>query len=135
MTKEPVCCIPGDSVERAAQIMRDESVGSVPVVDTHDDKTLAGIVTDRDLALRVIAEGSDPMTTTVEMVMSRVLVTCREDDDVSKAMSLMAENQLRRIPIVNSKGYLVGIIAQADIATRLEAPEATAQVLEEISES
>jgi CBS domain-containing protein len=134
MTKEPVCCLRGETVERAAQIMKDESVGPVPVVETYEDKTLIGIVTDRDIALRVVAEGRDPMTTTVETVMSRVLETCREEDDVNVAMELMADHQLRRIPIVNDGGQIVGIIAQADIATRLEEPETTAKVVEEISE-
>jgi len=135
MTKEPVCCIPGETVEHVAQIMRDESVGPVPVIQTYEDKTLVGIVTDRDLALHVVAEGKDPMTTTVDMVMSRVLQTCKEDDDIDEAVRLMTDNQIRRIPVVSDDGKIVGIIAQADIATRLEKPGTTAKVVEEISES
>jgi CBS domain-containing protein len=135
MTKEPVCCSRGETVERAAQIMKDESIGPVPVVETYEDKTLIGIVTDRDIALRVVADGLDPMTTSVETVMSRVLETCKESDDVHTAMDLMAEHQVRRIPVVNDSGQIVGIIAQADIATRLEDPENTAKVVEEISET
>ena len=135
MTKDPVCCLPSDTTERAAQIMKDEMVGPVPVVDDHETRQLVGIVTDRDLALNVVAEGRDPMTTTVDMVMSRILVTCREDDDIQKAMDLMAENQVRRIPVVDDEGRIVGIIAQADIATRLSEPEKTAEVVEEISDS
>lgn len=134
MTKDPVCCLPGDTVTDAAQIMKDEIVGSVPVVESHESKRLIGIVTDRDLTLDVLADGRSPATTTVEMVMTGILVKCYEDEDVQKAMDLMGEHQVRRIPIVDRKGRIVGIIAQADIATRVEDPEETAEVVEEISQ-
>ena len=130
MTKDPVCCLPSDSVTEAAQIMKDEIVGSVPVVESHETKRLVGIVTDRDLTLDVLADGRSPATTTVEMVMTGTLVKCYDDENVDKAMDLMGEHQVRRIPIVDRQGSIVGIIAQADIATRVEDPEETAEVVE-----
>ncbi len=135
MTKDPTCCEPGDSVVKVAQIMKREDVGSVPVVDSKSSRKLVGIVTDRDLVLKVIAEGHDPKTTRVEEVMSKELVTCRADDDVDVAMQAMAQFQLRRIPIVDNDDRLVGIISQADVATRVGEPEKTAEVVREISQS
>jgi CBS domain-containing protein len=133
MTVDPVCCLPTDTVEEAAQIMKDEVVGSVPVVESHETRRLVGIVTDRDLTVDVLAEGRSG-TTTVESVMTGMLATCRADDDVECALELMGEYQVRRIPIVDDQNQIVGIIAQADVATRIDDPEETAEVLEEISQ-
>lgn len=133
MTKDPVCCVPADTAVKAARLMRESDVGPIPVVEDGQTKKLVGIVTDRDLALKVVAEGRDPNAVKVEEVMTREPVTCRAEDDLQKAVGLMAERQLRRIPVVDEGGRVVGIIAQADVATRTEAPEKTAGVVEEIS--
>ena len=92
-------------------------------------------MTDRDLALKVVAEGRDPQKTKVEEVMTRKLVTCHADDSVENAMKAMAQYQLRRIPVVDDNNRLVGIISQADVATRVDEPEKTAEVVKEISQS
>ncbi len=134
MTENVVYCSPNDSVARAAQLMKTEDIGPVLIVDNDDSRTLVGIVTDRDLALKIVAEGRDPNTTRVEEVMSKKLVTCRADDDVDVAMNAMAQFQLRRIPVVGDNMSLLGIISQADVATRMDAPEKTAEVVKEISE-
>lgn len=133
MTKEPVCCLPTDTAARAAQLMKDADVGPIPVVENEQSKRLVGIVTDRDLALKVVAEGRDPNAARVEEVMTREPLTCRPEDDARKAVDLMAERQLRRIPVVDEGGKIVGIIAQADVAIKTEAPKETATVVEEIS--
>ena len=104
----------------------------MPVIDSHEKKHLIGIVTDRDLALKVVAEGLDSRKTTVEKVMSGKMVVCKVDDDWQIALDAMAQHQLRRIPVVDEQGRIAGIIAQADVA-RIEEPEATAKVVEEIS--
>jgi len=135
MTDNPVYALPDDTVEKVAQLMKKEDIGPVPVVDDERNKRLVGIVTDRDLALKVVAEGRDPQTTKVEEVMTRKLITCRPDDDVESAMKAMAQYQLRRIPVVDNDDRLVGIISQADVATRVDEPEKTAEVVREISES
>ena len=135
MTENPVYALPDDTVEKVAQLMKKEDIGPVPVVDNEQNKRLVGIVTDRDLALKVVAEGRDPQTTKVEEVMTRKLITCRPEDDVESAMKAMAQYQLRRIPVVDNDDRLVGIISQADVATRVDEPEKTAEVVKEISES
>jgi len=133
MTPDPVCCLGSDTVDQAAQIMKNEDVGPVPIVESHASKKLIGIVTDRDLALKAVAEGRDPHATRIQDVMTRSPMACRADDDLQKALDMMAEHQVRRIPVVDRDGVIVGIIAQADVATRTENPRQTAQVVEEIS--
>jgi CBS domain-containing protein len=113
--------------------MKAQDVGALPVIDSHEKKQLIGIVTDRDLALKVVGEGLDSRKTTVEKVMSAKIVACKIDDDWQIATDAMAKYQLRRIPVVDDQGRIAGIIAQADVATRIEEPEATAKVVEEIS--
>jgi len=135
MTEDLVYCLPDDSVSKAAQLMKKEDIGPVLVVDNEQTKTLIGIVTDRDLALKVVGEGRDAQNTKVSEVMTRKLVTCRADDDVEQAMKAMAQYQLRRIPVVGENMTLVGIISQADVATRVGEPERTAEVVKEISQS
>jgi CBS domain-containing protein len=134
MTREPVCCEPGESVVDVAAMMKREDVGSVPVVESHEDKKLIGIVTDRDLVVKVLAEGSRVDRATVRDAMTSNPASCRENDDVSKAVNLMSERQVRRMPIVDEGGRLTGIIAQADVATRVNRDETTGELVEAISE-
>jgi CBS domain-containing protein len=134
MTEDLVYCLPNDPVSKVAQLMKKEDIGPVLIVDNERDKTLVGIVTDRDLALKVVGEARDPQNTRVEEVMTRKLITCRADDDVESAMNAMAQYQLRRIPVVRDNMKLVGIISQADVATRVDEPEKTAEVVKEISQ-
>ena len=135
MTKNPVCCLPNDSVAKAAGLMKSEDIGSIPVIDNEQTRRLVGIVTDRDLALEIVAEGLDAKSTKVETVMTRKVVTCLADDDLQKALDAMAEHQLRRIPVVDNGNKILGIIAQADVATRVDEPEKTAEMVKEISQS
>lgn len=134
MTENLVFCTPEDTVSKVAQLMKTEDIGPVLIVDNERSKKLVGIVTDRDLALKVVGEGRDPKTTRVEDVMSRKLITCHADDSVENAMKAMAQYQLRRIPVVDDNNGLVGIISQADVATRVDEPERTAEVVKEISQ-
>ena len=134
MTKDPECCLPSDTVMQAAQLMKSEDVGPIPIVESKDERKLTGIVTDRDLAIKVVAEARDPKTTQIEEIMSEGLVTCRENDDIQSVLQLMQDNQVRRIPVVDKGDHLVGIIAQADVATRLRSPKAVGKVVEQISE-
>lgn len=135
MTKNPVCCVPDDSVARAAELMKSENIGSVPVIENQQSQKLVGIVTDRDLALKIVAGTLDAKSTTVETVMTHKVVTCRADDDLQTALDAMAEHQLRRIPVVDNDNKIVGIIAQADVATRADQPEKTAEMVKEISQA
>ena len=134
MTEDVVCCISENTVSEVAQIMKTEDIGPVLIVDNEQSRTLVGIITDRDIVLKVIADGQDPRTTRVGEVMSKKLVTCHPDDNVEIAMKAMAQFQLRRIPVVGENMQLLGIISQADVATRVDEPEETAEVIKEISQ-
>jgi CBS domain-containing protein len=133
MTGSPACCLPFDAVSTAAQSMKEENVGSIPVIDSQLTRRLAGIVTDRDLALQVVAAGRDVNSTKVGDVMTYKVITCHVDDAVQMAVDAMAEHQLRRIPVVDDDYKIVGIISQADVATRVDRPEETAKMVKEIS--
>ena len=135
MSENPICCLPSDPVDVVAQLMVTEDVGSLPVVRDLQTTNLIGIVTDRDLTVRVVAEGRHPKGTAIEEVMTPEPVTCQAEDDIQRVLEIMTEHQVRRVPIVDHNGHLIGIIAQADIATRIAEPEKTAQVVEEISQS
>jgi CBS domain-containing protein len=134
MTKNPVCCLPGDLVAEAAKLMKNGNIGSVPVIENRQTQKLVGIVTDRDLALKIVAEGRDAKSTKVEAVMTRKVMTCLAEDDMQKALDAMSEHQLRRIPIVDNDNKILGIIAQADVATRVNQSEKTAAMVKGISQ-
>ena len=134
MTREPVCCEPADPVTRAAEMMREHDVGSLPVVDSRDSRRLVGIVTDRDLVTKVVAGNRNVASATVRDAMTTEPASCRETDDVERAVSLMADRQVRRMPVVDESGRLSGIIAQADVATRVNRDQTTGKLVEAISE-
>lgn len=134
MTTNPVCAQADDTVVSVAQLMKEQDVGPIPIVDDVTTKRLQGIVTDRDLAMKVVAEGRDPNNTRMRDVMTTDVVTVSQDDDIQTALDAMSQHQLRRILVVDDKENLVGIIAQADIATRMNKPEQTGEVVKEISE-
>ena len=130
MTSNP-CSIDADkSVAYAAKMMRDEDVGYAPIVE---GKRLVGAITDRDIAVKVVAEGKDPQTATVREIASTDLVTVGPEQDVAEALRLMAQNQVRRLPVVEHDGQLVGVLAQADVAQEAD-PVQTGRMVEEISE-
>ena len=135
MTRNPICCLPTDTIECVAQMMKAQDVGSIPVVENPNSKKLVGIITDRDLVLKGVAEGRDCRGSSIAEIMTRNPVTCRERDDVEKAFKAMSDHQVRRLPIVNDNNEIVGIIAQADIATRVEQPNKVAEVVGEISKA
>ena len=133
MTKNPDCCLPTDSVSAVAQRMKKGNVGSIPVIESEQTRKLIGIVTDRDLALQVVADARDVKSTKAADVMTRAMITCRVDDDIQKALDAMAEHQLRRMPVVDKDNNIVGIISQADVAMRVDQPQETAAMVKEIS--
>ncbi len=119
MTENPICCLPEDNVGQAARIMRRERAGSIPVVTDELKKELIGVITDRDLAYKVVGESRDAMRTQVYDVMTAAAVACRADDDVITALLAMQEHQIRRIPVMDNSGRLVGVISDSDIAVRV----------------
>ena len=114
MTARPRAVEPQTSVREAAGLMESEDVGSLPVVQ--DGVRLVGVVTDRDIAIRVVARGLDPESTRVGDIASSELVTLGPDDDLDDALTLMAREQVRRLPVVVREGELVGVVSQADVA-------------------
>ena len=134
MTMDPTCCLVSDPVSRAAEIMKTEDVGSVPVVDDATTKHLVGILTDRDIVLQVVAAGKDAKSAKVEDAMTRNPVTCKPEEDIQNAFDRMSQHQVRRIPVVDGRDRVVGIIAQADLATRLDRPEKLEKAIEDISQ-
>jgi CBS domain-containing protein len=134
MTHEPVCCEPNDAVTRVAELMKTADVGSVPVVESLSSRRLVGIVTDRDLVTKVVAGGHAVAQATARDAMTFNPTSCNEDDDVSRAMTLMSQRQVRRMPVVDGQGRVTGIIAQADVATRMRSDAETGHMVESISE-
>ena len=129
MTSNPSNVEMSSSVVEAARLMKSEDVGSIPV--TEGDR-LVGIVTDRDIAIRVVAEGKDVQSVTVGEIASKDLVTVDPQQELDEALRLMAKHQVRRLPVVEEDGRLVGILAQADVAQQGDDTK-TGQVVEQIS--
>ena len=128
MTADPRSIGKSVSVVEAARLMREQDIGSLPITD---DEQLVGMITDRDITMRVVAEAADPNATSVEDVYSRDLISVEPDNDLEEALGLMARHQVRRLPVVED-GRLVGIVAQAHIA--LSANETkTGELVEAIS--
>jgi CBS domain-containing protein len=124
------CAIDADKpVAYAAQMMKQEDVGLAPIVEGN---RLVGTLTDRDIVTRVIAEGKDPRSVTVREVASTNLVTIDPQQDLDEALRLMASNRVRRLPVVEEDGRLVGVVAQADVAREAKDKQ-TGQLVEEIS--
>jgi len=130
MTSNPSTVEPDKTVVDAARIMKQEDAGVVPVTE---NGRLTGMVTDRDIAIRVVAEGRDPQSTPVREVASKDLVTVDPQQDLDEALRLMAQHQVRRLPVVEEDGRLVGVVAQADVARHGDDTK-TGQVVQEISE-
>lgn len=135
MSKDPRTVTPDLSVREAARLMKDEDVGVLPVVEAQGgDKRLVGMVTDRDIAIRVVAEGRSGDDARVRDIMSGNPRTVRENDNVNDVLELMGREQVRRIPVVNERGNVVGIIAQADLTREARDESKVENTIEQISE-
>jgi CBS domain-containing protein len=131
MTENPRSIGASASVVEAARLMREADIGSLPITD---GEQLVGVITDRDITTRVVAEAADLKTTSVGEVYSRDLISVEPDNDLDEALRLMARHQVRRLPVVED-GRLVGIVAQADVALTLkENEQKTGELVEAISE-
>lgn len=134
MTKNPSCVTPDATVREAAQVMSREDVGIVPVVEGQSNKRLVGVVTDRDIAIRCIAEGKDGTCRVRDVMSTEKLTTCGEGDDVDSLMEAMRAEKVRRIPIVDERGSLVGIVSQADVVRKAHDGQNAERTVERISE-
>jgi CBS domain-containing protein len=133
MTRDPVVVAQSDTVQRAAELMKQYDIGPLPVVDDENSRKLVGIITDRDIVVNVLAQKKDPGKTKLSEVMTYDPVTCRESEPIHEALEKMSSYQIRRIPVADDNNRIVGIIAQADIATRIENPEVAGEVVQEVS--
>lgn len=119
INENPVFCLPEDTADQAARVMRREHIGSIPVVTDEQRRELIGVISDRDLALKVVGESREASRTSVYDVMTNAVIACRDDDDLVSAIMTMEGHSLRRIPVVNFAGRLVGIISHEDVSPRL----------------
>jgi len=131
MTRDVAVVNVTDSVRAAADVLKRLNIGSAPVCN---GRSLVGMITDRDIAVRAVADGRDPVNTPVEQVMTRDVVYCFADQDVQEVADAMAASQVRRMPILNRQHELVGIVSLGDLAVDVADDEMTGEVLEEVSQ-
>lgn len=119
MTKNPIVCTPSTHIRDVARAMKDEDCGSIPVIEEGDGDYIIGMITDRDIVCRIVAEDKYPELETVNQAMSRNVVTVTKDDSLEHCRALMERHRVRRLPVVAENNRLVGIISAADIARHL----------------
>jgi len=130
MTRDPACCSHNATLDEVAKMMVQNDCGEIPIVDSSDRPI--GVITDRDIVVRAVAEGKNPTGHTVESVMTRPVVTVRADAPIEEVVATMERHRIRRVPVVDDGGCCTGIIAQADIAVEA-APEKAAELVREVS--
>src|SRR5262245_14368563 len=130
MTPDPACCSPTTTLDEVAKLMVHNDCGEIPVVDPSDH--IVGVVTDRDIVTRVVAEGKNPTVYTAETCMSGEVVTVPADAPLDQVVMTMEEHQIRRVPVVDEKDSCIGIIAQADVS-RAAKPREVADLVREVS--
>lgn len=129
MTRTPACCSPSDKLDTVAKLMLDHDCGEIPVCD---GTKLVGVITDRDITIRAVAAGKIPATVPVSEVMTKNVYTIAEDAKVNAALDLMNETLVRRLPVVDKSGTIVGIISHADLIAKVPTLK-VARVLKTIS--
>lgn len=131
MTPDPACCTPHTPLDEVAKLMVENDCGEIPVVDTND--RVIGVVTDRDIVCRVVADGKNPVGYTAETCMSQPVVTVDENTPIEDVVATMEKHQIRRVPVVADGGCCAGIISQADVA-RTEPEHEVAELVREVSQ-
>jgi CBS domain-containing protein len=120
MTEHPICCIPSDTVQYVASLMKDKDVGCLPVVDDHSSRRLVGVITDRDVCCRASAEGCNPRETAIEPYITRNVITCLADDELERCLELLRRHGIHRVPVVDKKSRCIGIVGLADVPDSAE---------------
>ena len=134
MTPDPVCCTPDDTAQKVARMLKDQDIGSVPVVLDQVSRKLVGMITDRDLCCNIVAEGKDPITTKIDRIFTLNPVSCRDGENIANCETLMQQHQVRRIPVVDGEDRCIGIVSQADVALK-DKPEKVSKTVTEISKA
>ena len=132
MTESPACCTPDTSLQEVAKMMVDNDCGCIPVVDDEGSKMPVGMITDRDITCRVVANGQNPLDLTAQDAMTSTVISVTPDTSIEDCCNLMEESQIRRVAVVDETGACCGIIAQADIANNA-GERKTAEVVQEVS--
>ena len=132
MSEDPACCTPDANLKDVARLMVENDCGCIPVVENEGSMKPVGVVTDRDITCRCVAEGKNPLDMTAGEVMSSPVVTVDQEESVDDCCALMEENQIRRVPVVDSRGGCCGMVAQADLALKTE-EQKMAEVVQEVS--
>jgi CBS domain-containing protein len=133
MTANPTCCTPDTSLQEVAQMMVECDCGCIPVVDSEDSMRPVGTVTDRDITIRAVAEGMNPLEMTAADIMSSPVVTVTPETSIEEVSRLMGDNQVRRVVVVDERGQCCGMVAQADLALDASS-RVTAEVVEKVSQ-
>ena len=134
MTESPACCGPNDKIEGVARMMVENDCGCIPVTDNAAEGKVVGMITDRDIVTRAVAEGKNPLDLTVRDLMTSDVACVTQDASVEDCITLMEQRKVRRIAVVDDKGSCVGIVAQADIANNTDQRK-TAEVVQEVSKA
>jgi len=121
MTKDPACCMPDSKLTEVARMMMDHDCGQIPVIENQSTGKPVGVVTDRDIVIRAVAQGKDPLDMTAKDVMSSPAVTVTPDTRIEDCCQTLEDKQVRRVPVVDDRGRCCGMVSQADIAQH--APE------------
>jgi CBS domain-containing protein len=132
MTPDPACCTPQSSLQSVACMMVDNDCGEIPVVDDHESRQPLGVITDRDITIRTVARGINPLETTAGEHMSSPCITVRPEDSLNQCCDVMERHQLRRVLVVDEGGKLCGIVSLADVAKNANQTD-TAEVVKEVS--
>ncbi len=133
MTLNPFCCTADTSLEEVAKAMVEHDCGEIPIIRNSWDRTLIGVVTDRDIVCRLVARGRNPVDEAAESCMSTPVIAVRESTPVEECASIMEESQIRRVPVVNGGGMCCGIVSQADIANHASR-KITAELVKDVSQ-
>ncbi|MDQ3131331.1 MAG: CBS domain-containing protein [Acidobacteriota bacterium] len=134
MTKNPACATAETNLQEIARMMVDNDCGCIPIVDGEDTKRPTGMLTDRDITVRTVAEGKNPLDLTAGDVMTEDVVTVTPEMSVEECSNLMEQKQIRRVAVVDKNGACVGMVAQADIATKGSEQQA-ADIVQEVSKA
>jgi CBS domain-containing protein len=132
MTENPACCTPDTGLQEVAKMMVECDCGCIPVVDSQDSKMPVGMITDRDITCRVVAQGKNPLDLTARDAMTSTVVSVTRDTNLNDCLELMEESKIRRVAVVDGLGAVCGILALADIATNA-GPSDTAEIVQEVS--
>lgn len=133
MTPNPACCMPDTNLQEVARLMLENDCGEIPVLDNHESRKPSGVVTDRDIVIRTLAQGRNPMERKAGEVMSSPATTVTPDRDLDECANVMEAQKIRRVPVVDESGRICGMVSQADIV-RSARDRMAAELVREVSE-